>query len=91
VHCLLGIAALAMRKGDRVEDNLKLASEQLERARRECSPEAGPSVPIDIEYLRAIHQALSGEEIFARLKLERMRLDYPDAPRYEKALSAIGR
>jgi len=38
-----------------------------------------------------MQQALSGEEAIARIKLERMRSDYPDVPRYEKALIAIGR
>ena len=87
VHCLLSMAALMLRKDDKA---LEVAGDLLNKARRECRPEAGPGVFIEFEYLSAIHQALSGEAAFARLTLDRLRLDNPNAPRYEKALSAIG-
>ena len=88
VHCLLGMAALMLRKDDKA---LEDAADLLNKARRECRPEAGPSVFTEVEYLSAIHQALSGEAAFAHPTLERLRTDNPDSPRYEKALSAIGR
>jgi hypothetical protein len=46
---------------------------------------------VEVEYLTTMHQALSGDEAIARIKLQRLRSDYPDVPRYEKALIAIGR
>jgi tetratricopeptide (TPR) repeat protein len=88
VHCLLGMAALLLRKDDKA---LEVAGDLLNKARRECRPEAGPTVFAEVEYLSAIHQALSGEQGFARLTLDRLRTDNPDSPRYEKALNAIGR
>ena len=90
VHCLLGVAALAMRKGDDVA-SLKLAQDLLDKARRELRPESGTDLYVELDYLTAIHQALSGEPVFARLKLERMLSDHPDVPRYQQALDAIGR
>jgi hypothetical protein len=90
VHCLLGVAALAMRKSDDAA-SLKLAQDLLDKARRELRPEAGMQLFIEHEYLASIHQALTGEAVFARLKLDKLRTDFPDVPRYEKALAAIGR
>ena len=90
VHCILGLAALTMRKGDDAA-SVKLAGELLDKARRELRPEAGMHLYIELDYLTSIHQALTGEAVFARLKLERLHADYPDTPRFEKALSAIGR
>jgi tetratricopeptide (TPR) repeat protein len=89
VHCLLGMTAILMRKSAD-EKTLKLADEMLEKARREAGPDAGASVFLEIEYLNALHQALMGETVFARLKLERLRQDYPDSQRFEKALRAFG-
>jgi tetratricopeptide (TPR) repeat protein len=89
VHCLLGMAVLMMRKADDAQ-SLQVAREQLDRARRECRPELG-NLFVEVEYLAAIHQALSGDALLARLKLQRLQIDHPDSPRYEKALSAIGR
>ena len=89
-YCLLGLAALAMRKGDDAK-SLQLARELLDKARNEGRLDAGATVLAEIDYLNAVHQALNGEAFFARLKLERMRDDNPDTPRYDKALRAIGR
>ncbi|MBI1830590.1 MAG: hypothetical protein HYR84_03960, partial [Planctomycetes bacterium] len=78
-----------MQKND--ADSLKLAGELLHKARRELRPEAGLRLFIELDYLIAVHQALSGDVALARLKLERMALDYPDVPRYQNAMSVIGR
>jgi tetratricopeptide (TPR) repeat protein len=90
VYCLLGVAALAMRKGDDAP-SMKLAQDSLDKARRELRPESGMNLFVEFDYLTAIHQALTGEAPIARLKLERMHAEYPDSTRYEKALIAIGR
>src|SRR5262249_51544401 len=90
VHCLLGEAALTMRKGDDVA-SLKLAQDLLDKARRQLQPESDTHLYVELDYLTAIHQALSGEPAFARLKLERMKSDHPDVLRYQQALGAIGR
>jgi hypothetical protein len=89
-YCLLGLAALAMRKGDD-QKTLDLARDLLNRARHELRPESGMHMFIELEYLEAIHQALSGDADLARLKLERLHRDNPEVPRFEKAISAIGR
>ncbi len=89
-HCLLGLAALMMRKADDAP-SLQTASDLLDKARRECRPEAGLGVFVELDYLSVVHQALSGDAVLARLKLERLHQDYPGVPRYEKALSAISR
>ena len=90
VQCLLGMAALLMRKGDDAQ-TLQVASEILDKARSECRPDAGTNLFVEVEYLTTMHQALSGDEAIARIKLQRLRSDNPDVPRYEKALIAIGR
>lgn len=90
VHCLLGTAALVMRKADDAH-SLQVARNLLDKARTECRSEAGVGLFAEIEYLSAIHQTLSGDALLGRLKLQRLQGDYPESPRYEKALSAIGR
>jgi hypothetical protein len=89
-HCHLGVAALLMQK-DNDPKTLEVARDSLQHARSGCKPDMGPTLVTEIEYLRAIHQALSGEPVFARLTLERLRNESPDPARYEKALSALGR
>jgi tetratricopeptide (TPR) repeat protein len=89
-HCHLGLAALQMRNEKEPTALLK-ARQNLDDARRECKPESGPTLFAEIEYLTAIYQALTDEPAFARLTLDRLRLDNPDPSRYDKALSAIGR
>jgi len=88
-HCLLGLAALMMRKDE--PDSLKVARQLLERARRELRPETDTQLYVELDYLTAIHQALNGEALFAALKLQRMQSDYPDTQRYQQALAVIGR
>ncbi len=89
-HCLLGIAALMLRKGDDAT-SLQVARQLLDKATLACRPEHGPSVLAELEYLTAIHQALTGDTGLARLKLQRLQAENPDNGRYEKALVAIGR
>lgn len=89
-HCLLGMAALMMRKGDDAA-SLQVARELLDKASLACRPEAGSNVYTELEYLTAVHQALSGDTGLARLKLQRLQAENADNARYEKALSAIGR
>lgn len=85
-HCLLGMCALLMRRADDAQ-SLQLVRELLDKARRASQVE----VFAEIEYLTTIHNALSGNASVARLTLERLHQDYPDMPRYENALKAIGR
>ena len=90
VHCLLGLAALMMRKGDDAQ-SLQVVRDLLDRAKRECRPEAGPNLFAEIDYLTAIHQALIGEVGIAHLKLEHLRDENPDNQRYKNAMSAFGK
>lgn len=90
VHCQLGMAALLMRRTDDVR-TLKTVEDLLTEARAHCRPEHGAIAYTEIEYLGAIHQALSGGTLLARYRLERLRDDNPDSPRYEKLLTALGR
>ncbi|MSQ95066.1 MAG: hypothetical protein EXR98_11000 [Gemmataceae bacterium] len=89
-HCLLGMTALMMRKGDGAV-TLKVAWELLDKASPACRPEAGSNLVADLDYLSAIHQALSGEAGFACIKLQRLQLEDATNARYEKALAVIGR
>lgn len=88
VHCLLGLAALTMRKGDDAQ-SLKLAGDLIERARREARPDLGASVFAEIDYVAALHQALTGEHAFARVKLRQMQDQHPDQKRFEKILTSL--
>jgi tetratricopeptide (TPR) repeat protein len=88
VHCLLGMAAVVMRKGDD-EQTLQDVQKLLDSARRECRPDAGAAVFVEIEYLSLAHQALSGEPGIARVRLQRMQTDHPDNPRYGKMLDHL--
>lgn len=88
VHCLLGMAALLMRKGDDAA-TLQAARDHLDKARRACRPETGPLALTELEYLTAVYQALSGDAGIARLKLQHMRGENPDSPRYQKLLAAF--
>jgi hypothetical protein len=90
VYCLLGNAALVMRKGDD-EQSLKLASQLLDQARLQCRPTGSVDLFAEHDYLASIYQALSGEVAFARIKLQRLQGENPDNPRYEKMLTALGR
>jgi hypothetical protein len=90
LYCLMGLAALTMRKSDAPEA-IAAAGKYLELARRECRPEAGPLAQAELDYLLAVHQALNGEGIIARFKLEEMQRAYTDNPRYGKLLSAFQR
>jgi len=88
VHCLLGMAAVVMRKGDDAQ-TLRDAAALLDLAKRECRPDSSPAIFVEIEYLVLAHQALSGEPGIARAKLQRMHADHPDSPRYGKMLSYL--
>ncbi len=88
VHCLLGMAAVVLRKGDDAQ-TLRDAQTLLDLAKREARPEAGPALVVEIEYLVLAHQALAGEPGIARVKLQRMQADHPDSPRYGKLLSFL--
>jgi cytochrome c-type biogenesis protein CcmH/NrfG len=88
VHCILGIAAIMMRRSDDAT-TLRDAKTLLDLARRECRPDSGAALLAEIEYLTAIHQALSGESAIARVKLQRMQTDTPGNQRYAKALAAF--
>jgi tetratricopeptide (TPR) repeat protein len=90
VYCLLGTAALVMRKGDDAK-SLDFAAELLDRARRECRPNGSVDLFAEHDYLAAVHQALSGNTAFARIKLQRLQSESPDNPRYDKILAVIGR
>ncbi len=90
VYCQLGMATLLLRKGDDAR-TLKMAEDMLSMARQNCRPEHGPIVFTELEYLTAIHQALSGGTIIARLRLQSLQEQSPDNPRYEKLLTALGR
>jgi hypothetical protein len=90
VNCQLGMAALMMRKGDDATTP-KAAENLLIMARQNCRPEDGAIVYTELEYLSAVHQALSGGDVIARLKLQRLQEENPDNPRYEKLLNALGR
>jgi hypothetical protein len=92
IYCLLGRAALLMRKSDD-EASLQLAHQLLDDARLQCRPVSGGGVDLFAEhdYLAAVNQALSGEVAFARIKLQRLQGENPDNLRYEKILTAIGR
>ncbi len=90
LYCLMGLAAVMMHKSDDPQ-TLQAVGEFLDRARRECRPEAGPLAQTELTYLLTAHQALCGEVAIARLKLLNMRSENPDSPRYEKLLSAFGR
>ncbi|MBI2808630.1 MAG: hypothetical protein HYX68_26880 [Planctomycetes bacterium] len=87
-HCLLGLAALTMRKADDAQ-SLRVAQNYLDRGSLACRPEMGASLLTDLEFLTAIHQALGGETTLARLKLQRMQADDAGNARYEKALIAF--
>ena len=89
VHCLLGLAALTMRKSDDVQ-SLQAARDCLDKARQVYRPEAGPLGFTEIEYLTAVHNALAGDVGIARLKLQHMQSENPDNVRYQKILSAFG-
>ncbi len=88
VHCLLGMAALMMRKGDDAA-TLQAVRDHLDKARRACRPETGPLALTELEYLTAVYHALSGDAGIARLKLQHMRAENPDSQRYQKLLGAF--
>jgi hypothetical protein len=90
VLCGLGLAALLMKQSDDAK-TLEQTQKLLDKARATLRPEAGMYLFIELDYLASIHQALIGEPAFARLKLERMQAEYPDATRFDLALSAITR
>ncbi len=90
VQCQLGKASLLMRRGDDAV-TLKAAEGHLALARENCRPEHGAIAYTELEYLSAIHQALSGSTVIARLRLEHLRDENPDSTRYEKLLAALGR
>ncbi len=89
-YCLMGRAALMMRKADDAE-TLRSAGELLDKARRVFRADAGPLVFAEIEYMSALHNALSGDVALARLKLQHMQRENPENGRYEKLLSAFSR
>ena len=90
VYCLLGTAAMVMRRGDDPQ-SLKTAGDLLERAKRECRPNVGVNLFTEHDYLAAIHQALSGNPAFARIRLERLQGENSSNPRYAKILDPLGR
>ena len=90
VQCQLGKAALLMRRADDAT-TLKAVENHLAAARESTRPEHGAIVYTELEYLSAIHQALSGGTVVARLRLEHLRDESPDSTRYEKLLAAMGR
>jgi hypothetical protein len=90
VYCQLGMAALMLHKADDTQ-TLKVAEDLLTMARQNCRPEHGAIVYTELEYLSAIHQAVSGGIAIARLRLEHLRDENPDNPRYQKLLNALGR
>jgi hypothetical protein len=90
VHCQLGKAALLLHRGDDA-NTLKAAEEHLAVARANCRPEHGAIVYTELEYLSAIHQALGGGALLARLRLEHLRDENPENARYEKLLAALGK
>jgi tetratricopeptide (TPR) repeat protein len=91
VYCLLGAAALAMRKSDD-EASLRLALSRLDAARLQCRPSGGGvDLFAEHDYLACVHHALCGEVAFARIKLQRLQSENPDNLRFEKLLAAIGR
>jgi hypothetical protein len=89
-YCLLGMSALTLCKGDSKE-SLQGSAQLLDLARRECPPDAGAAKFAEVEYVAAIHQALSGEPAFARIKLERLKADDPENARYDRMLAVLGR
>jgi tetratricopeptide (TPR) repeat protein len=90
VNCQLGMAALMMHRADDA-NTLKAAEDLLRMARQSCRPEDGAIIYTELEYLSAIHQALSGSSVIARLTLQHLHDENPDNPRYEKLLSALGK
>jgi len=90
VYCILGLAALQMRKGDDPQ-TLQATRELLDKARRACRPEAGTLVFTEIEYLTAAYHALSGDVALAQLKLQHMQAEHRESQRYEKLLASFGR
>lgn len=90
VYCQLGMAAFLLHQGDDAR-TLKSADDYLNSARFHCRPEHGALVYTELEYLTAVHRALSGNSIIARFQLEQLKSEHPDNSRYEKLLAALGR
>jgi tetratricopeptide (TPR) repeat protein len=88
IHCLLGMAAAILRKGDDAQ-HLRDAQTLLDLVRRECRPDAAPALFVELEYLTLAHQALAGEHEIARVRLQRMHADHPEQARYGKLLACL--
>ncbi len=90
IYCQLGLAALTLRKGDDAA-SLKLTEDLLTLARDRCRPEHGAVTFTEIEYMSAVHEALSGRDVLGRLKLQSLQRDNPENSRYEKLLTVLGK
>jgi tetratricopeptide (TPR) repeat protein len=88
IHCLLGMASMVLRKGDDVQ-SLRDAQTLLDMAKRECRPDAGVELFVEIEYLSLVHLALAGEPGIARVRLQRMQSEHPESARYGKLVSVL--
>ncbi len=87
---LLASAALLMRNSDDAA-SLKSAGALLAYAKTQCRPDEAVNLLLEHEYLKAIHEALTGEAGFARIRLKQLAGDDPDSTRFAAALDAIGR
>ncbi|HZZ78581.1 MAG TPA: hypothetical protein VFE62_08685 [Gemmataceae bacterium] len=90
INCQLGLAALTLRKSDDAAA-LKLTEDLLTLARGNCRPEHGPVIYTEIQYLSAVHDALSDRTVLGRVALQNLQRENPDSNRYDKLLSALGR
>ncbi len=87
---LLASAALVMRNADDAAA-LKSAGSLLAHAKTQCRPDDAVNLMLEHDYLTAIHEALTGEAAFARIRLQRLAADDPDSTRFAAALAAIRR
>lgn len=87
---LLASAALVMRNADDAV-SLGSAGALLAHAKCQCRPDDAVNLMLEHEYLTAIHEALTGEAAFSRIRLQRLVGDDPESARFAAALAAIRR
>jgi hypothetical protein len=88
--CPVCLAALLLRTSDSAK-TLKEVDELLDLVQSLMRPDGSGELLVEIDFLRAVYDALTGDVLMGRLRLMRMQTEDPTSERLNKALAAFSK